>query len=239
MIVKRIKSIIYKINKFFFNLFLIKKTNKDNIFEKIYKKNYWGSAESLSGPGSDLINTQNIRIELPKIISKYKIQKVLDVPCGDFNWMKLVVDKSDIDYLGCDIVEELININKKLYSSNKVNFSKLNLINDQLPDADLLVCRALFFHLDFFSIKKILENFKRSNIKYILLTNSPKLENFINKDIINGQFRDLDLFKAPLFFPSNYLYKFEDVLNSDTNKTNQEMILWRMDDLLNNVNLLN
>ncbi|WP_415323595.1 class I SAM-dependent methyltransferase [Candidatus Pelagibacter sp. Uisw_127] len=237
MIEKKIKSILYKIKKLFFNVFLIKKSNNDTIFEKIYKKNYWGSAESISGPGSDLINTQNIRIELPKIISKYKIQKVIDVPCGDFNWMKLVVDQSDIDYLGCDIVEELINLNKKLYSSNKVNFSKLNLMKDQLPDSDLLICRALFYHLDFFSIKKILENFKRSNIKYVLLTNSPNLENFINKDIINGQFRDLDLFKAPLLFPSNYLYKFEDIRNSDTNIIEQEMILWKMDELLNNINL--
>ncbi len=237
MIEKKIKSILYRIKKFFFNVFLIKKSNNDTIFEKIYKKNYWGSAESVSGPGSDLINTQNIRIELPKIISKYKIQKVIDVPCGDFNWMKLVVDQSDIDYLGCDIVEELINLNKKLYSSNRVNFSKLNLMKDQLPDSDLLICRALFYHLDFFSIKKILENFKRSNIKYVLLTNSPNLENFINKDIINGQFRDLDLFKAPLLFPSNYLYKFEDIRNPHTNIIEQEMILWKMDELLNNINL--
>ena len=234
---KKIKLNIYKLKKLFFNLFIIRNSNKENIFQKIYSKNYWGSDESVSGPGSVLMNTKNIRIELPKIISKYKIKKVIDAPCGDFNWMKLVIDKLDIEYLGYDIVEELINVNKKLYSSNKVNFFKLDLIKEKLPDSDLLICRALFFHLDFFSIKKILENLKRFNIKYVLLTNSPMPENFINKDIIIGQFRDLDLFKAPLFFPNNYLYKFEDIICSYTNTVNQEMILWKMDELLDNLNL--
>ena len=233
---KLIKFILNKLKRIFFDFFVIR-FNKKNIFEKIYKSNYWGSSETRSGPGSDLKNTQNIIHELPKIILKYKIQKVLDIPCGDFNWMKKVLYKLDIDYLGCDIVNDLININKKLYSSEKIKFTKLNLIKDKLPYADLLICRALFFHLDFSSINKILINLRQSNLKYVLLTNCPRSVNYINQDIPTGQYRDLDLFKPPLFFPNNYLYKFKDVNSLDLDKVEQEMILWKKDDLINKLQL--
>jgi hypothetical protein len=237
MIKKKIKSTLNRIKRIFFDLFIINKFNKKNIFYLIYKNNYWGSKESVSGPGSDFKSTKNIRRELPSLISKYDIKNILDVPCGDFNWMKKVLNNLDIDYLGCDIVEELIYKNKNLYTKDKVKFSKLDLVKDKLPDSDLLICRALFYHLDFFSIDKILKNLEKANIKYILLTNCPKSDNHINKDIPIGQYRDLDLFKAPLYFPNNYLYKFEDVHNLDTAQIEQEMILWKKDDLINKLNL--
>ena len=195
------------------DLFIFNNFNKKNIFQLIYKNNYWDSKESVSGPGSDLKSTENIRRELPLLISKYGIKNILDVPCGDFNWMKKVLDKLDIDYLGCDIVEELIEKNKNFYTTDKIKFSKLDLVEEILPDSDLLVCRALFYHLDFLSINKILRNLKQANIKYILLSNCPRSDNHINKDIPTGLYRDLDLFKDPLLFPNNYLYKFEDVYN--------------------------
>ncbi len=237
MVKNKIYLALCRIKRIFFDLFIINKFNKKNIFHLIYKNNYWDSKESVSGPGSDLKSTENIRRELPLLISKYGIKNILDIPCGDFNWMKKILDKLDVDYLGCDIVDELIDKNKNFYTTNKIKFSKLDLIKEKLPVSDLLICRALFFHLDFLSIDKILKNLKKANIKYILLTNCPKLDNHINKNIPIGQYRDLDLFKEPLFFPNNYLYKFEDVHNLDTAQIEQEMILWKKDDLINNLNL--
>ena len=133
------KLIIFKLKRLYFIFFLFRDYNKENIFKKIYSKNYWGSDQTVSGPGSNLINTTNICIDLPKIISKYKIKKIIDAHSGVFNWMKLVVDKLVIEYLGCDIVKELIDVNKKLYCSKKVNFAELDLIKQQLPDSDLLI----------------------------------------------------------------------------------------------------
>ena len=67
------------------------------------------------------------------------------------------------------------------------------------------------------------------------MRNSPSKKNFINKDIIVGNYRNLDLFKAPLYFPKNYLYKFKDTFNKVTGELDQEMILWKKDDLINNL----
>ena len=57
-------------------------------FTEIYTENLWASAESKSGTGSELRNTEVLRQELSVLLKKYKIQSMLDIPCGDFNWMK-------------------------------------------------------------------------------------------------------------------------------------------------------
>ncbi|EIJ81319.1 hypothetical protein PB1_00190 [Bacillus methanolicus PB1] len=59
-----------------------------NIFSFIYNRNIWGSSESVSGPGSSIAQTKTIIQELPILIKKLQIRKILDAPCGDFNWMK-------------------------------------------------------------------------------------------------------------------------------------------------------
>jgi hypothetical protein len=88
-----------------------------HVFTNIYKFNQWGSHESKSGPGSTLKATAVIRKQLPLIIEKYAIQSMLDVPCGDYNWMKTV--EKTCSYIGGDIVMEVIENNQKLYASEK------------------------------------------------------------------------------------------------------------------------
>ena len=62
-------------------------SNKD-IFTHIYKNNKWGDKYSFSGSGSNLNQTKIILENLPRIINKYEIKSILDLPCGDFYWMK-------------------------------------------------------------------------------------------------------------------------------------------------------
>lgn len=66
-----------------------------------------------------------------------KIKTLLDIPCGDLNWMKKV-NLSDIDYIGADIVEELIETNIDQFKERtNFKFKVLNLINDCLPTCDM------------------------------------------------------------------------------------------------------
>jgi hypothetical protein len=58
------------------------------VFTEVFTINDWSSTESHSGMGSTLQYTTNTRKGLPLIWSKYNIKKVLDIGCGDFNWMK-------------------------------------------------------------------------------------------------------------------------------------------------------
>jgi len=67
---------------------IFKHDSIEDRFTEIYKSNYWGSKESVSGIGSTLIYTENLRSKLPDLFQLYSIKSIFDAPCGDFNWMK-------------------------------------------------------------------------------------------------------------------------------------------------------
>src|SRR5664279_1649792 len=60
------------------------------VFTEHYTTNSWGVEETRSGLGSTVQSTQAIREALPKLIAELQIRTLLDIPCGDFNWMKLM-----------------------------------------------------------------------------------------------------------------------------------------------------
>jgi hypothetical protein len=64
--------------------------------------------ESVSGHGSTIDATEGIRRELPKLFAKFHVKSLLDIPCGDCNWIKGWIWPSFDLYLGADIVDELV-----------------------------------------------------------------------------------------------------------------------------------
>lgn len=60
------------------------------VFSTIFENRVWNeqdSAESASGSGSSILQVRTILENLPLLLDKYEIHTVLDIPCGDFNWM--------------------------------------------------------------------------------------------------------------------------------------------------------
>ena len=183
------------------DLIIEKATLKDR-FNLIYKKNIWDSKESISGPGSEIYYTERLRNWMIDVLPKYQIKRLTDAPCGDFNWMKLVVSEIEIEYYGFDIVDSLIKNNNALYRSDKVQFDIANICEDKLPDCDLLIVRDCLFHLSYNDINKFLENIANTNYKYLLTTTHIVEKNFVNKDIKSADYRLIDLFKEPFNFDS-------------------------------------
>ena len=173
-------------------------------FSYIYSSRYWPSKESVSGPGSEIENTKNIREEILKLIDKYEIKKFLDIPCGDFNWIKNIVNKN-FEYTGGDIVPNLINTNKEKFTQSNIKFIEINLIEDKLPYADLMLCRDCLIHFSNNNIKKFFNNFIKSEINYILITsyelNFEKKILEYNYDINDGDFRPTFLMEKPFNLP--------------------------------------
>ena len=99
--------------------------------------------------------------------------------------------------------------------------------------------RDFLFHLSYYEIKKVLKNFKKSKIKYCLITNNKTNKNYFNFDIKSGLYRELDLFKTPFNFSKNYLVKFNDTFKFKSKKVYKEMILWEKKNLIKNVRFLN
>ena len=128
-----------------------------NIFTSVYNHpTGWGSKESKSGVGSELSSTVNLRKELSFLFLKYKINSILDVPCGDFNWMSQM-DLSGIEYTGGDIVEELIESNRIKFPN--IEFLQVDITKDSLVKSDLVLTRDCFAHL---SNKKIIDAIGKS-----------------------------------------------------------------------------
>ena len=228
---RRINKIFFK-KKYYPHLSL--KSSKER-FDFIYKTNFWGSIESLSGGGSEIKNTENIRNQIKNIINKHNIKKILDAPCGDFNWIKLIID-GQLEYIGADIVENLIFKNINEYKKKNINFITLDITKDKLPDADLMLCRDCLIHLSNLSIKKFIQNFKNSKIKYLLLTSYEEKKNelgFKNKDIQDGDYRPINLLKPPFKMPVPLL-KILDRVHEEKNESSLcYLYLYSKDQLIN------
>src|SRR5208282_2567940 len=67
-------------------------------------------AESQSGLGSYLCETEGVRAALPILTRELDVLDFLDAPCGDFNWMK-EVDLGVRSYVGFDISLDIIHSN--------------------------------------------------------------------------------------------------------------------------------
>lgn len=216
------------------NLFRLKSIEQK--FNKIYEDNYWLDRESRSGTGSNLTSTKSIRYHLPIIFKKFKIKKIFDAPCGDFNWMSKIFPINNIDYLGADIVDNLILINKKKYENNKIRFQKLDIRLNKLPRADLMICRDCLFHFSYDDIFLFLKNFLNSDIKYILLTShlNDKFK-FKNKNILTGDYRLIDFFSKPFNFNKNYIYKFDDRDVNENHINFKQMYLFSRDKFIENI----
>lgn len=206
-------------------VFILSRKTPDEIFTDFYKKIHWKNSESVSGIGSTLKQTEILRKKLPILIASFKIDSILDLPCGDFNWMKecnLGIKK----YIGGDIVNELIEVNNMQYKSNIVSFNTLNLISDKLPEADLLFCRDCLVHLSFTNIKEIFDNIKKQKNKYVMITTFPNLNT--NVDIVTGRWRPLNFEKAPFNMPQAIDTIEEDDVSGELKKC---MGIWKREDI--------
>lgn len=169
--------------------------NTQKVFRSIYQKNKWGSSESVSGPGSTLAYTETLRKELPALFNKLGVKRVLDAPCGDCHWISSI-PLDGIGYTGADIVPELVEQNRKLYTGK--DFIMANLITDPLPTADLVLCRDCFIHLPNKDVLAVIRNFKRSGIRYLLASTYPVAR---NTEILTGHFRPVNLELPPFNLP--------------------------------------
>jgi hypothetical protein len=201
--------------------------NDPNVFRKIYENNMWNSDESCSGSGSEIATTVRIRKALPDLWKKYNIKTFLDVPCGDYNWMK-EVDKKDVVYIGGDIVEEIIIKNNHNYKTDTVSFQVIDITKDNLPKVDMIFCKDCLQHLSYNNVFKALLNFKRSNSKYLLTSSYPLT--WYNWDISDGDYRPLNLRKRPFHLPKPIEAILEDSKGKQV-EADKYMYLYKLDDI--------
>jgi len=176
----------------------------EGVFTRIYEQNLWSSEESVSGPGSTIESTQSIRNEIPRIIDRFGVKRILDAPCGDYNWFRFIERDKDIHYEGGDIVEALVINNQEKYGNEYTRFKLLDIRNDELPEADLWLCRDCLQHLSNSDVFKVIRNLLNSDIRYFLASTYTLCK--MNKTILTGRCRALNLELPPFKFCKPILY---------------------------------
>ena len=156
--------------------------------QMIWDRNKDLGIESASGVGSALSNTKDFREWLQNVIASLEIKTIIDLPCGDWNWMRLV-NLDNVSYLGLDIVSECVIENIKKYATPKIRFEQFDAINQNFDfeAPDLIICRDFLFHLSVDCILNVLEKFRKSGAKYLITTtfNSDIVPS--NQDLTNEQ----------------------------------------------------
>jgi hypothetical protein len=200
----------------------------EDVFRSAIMENKWGFNDSVSGGGSDLYQTRAVRERLPTLWSDLDIGTILDLPCGDFHWMKHV-PMDDIQYIGGDILAELVQRNNELYGRPNVAFRRLNLLEDRLPKVDLVLCRDCFVHFSYRDVEAALRNICDSGSTYLLTTTFTERRR--NHDIVTGQFRPLNLEEQPLSLPAPILMINEGCEERNGSYQDKSLGLWHVSDI--------
>ena len=174
---------------------------RENVFSAIYRRNLWSGTESRSGRAASLRNTARVREALPQLVRKYGVQTMVDVPCGDFHWMRELNPRQLVrEYWGFDIVPELAKQNQERFGSATIHFDALDIVTTVPPVVDLVLCRHLLYHLPLGDCLKAIHNLKRSGSRYLLITNNTDAVE--NREIaFTGSYRPRNLALSPFNFP--------------------------------------
>ena len=204
----------------------IQSFDRRNVFVNVYRNNLWDGKESSSGTGSSLEATEALRAVLPGVIAELEIKSLLDIPCGDFNWMRslsLPLER----YIGADLVARLIEKNKHLYFDSG-DFICLDLLKTPLPRVDAVFCRDCLPHLSLRDVRSALRNIARATPRYLMMTNYPYCSK--NVDTVAPYYRPLNFEIAPFNFVKPLFMAQESSVNQ-RDEHSKYLGVWRSADI--------
>lgn len=117
------------------------------VFTAIYRAQQWYNG---SGSGSQPANTTDYRDFLVKYIREHELTSAVDVGCGDWKFSWLVEWPEDFRYIGIDVVEKVIRINRHDWIDwgvADIQFVAADvMMMDELPPADLVIVKDVIQH---------------------------------------------------------------------------------------------
>ena len=199
-----------------------------SIFIEHYQSRVVGGEESLSGSGSSLVQTIEIRMRIPVLVRAFNASSMLDAPCGDFHWQK-EMELELQHYVGADIVPDIIRMNQRKYGNHIRQFRILDITKDELPRSDIILCRDCLVHFQFKKIVAALRNFKRSDSSYLLTTTFPQQDE--NRDILTGHWRPINLELPPFDFPKPIKMINEKYTGEGGKASDKSLGFWKLEDI--------
>lgn len=138
-------------------------------FSKIYREKLWGGSqdEFSSGSGSSGKVAKVYVDYVSRFIRDQGIESVVDLGCGDFR-IGRAISRGALQYIGVDVVPELIAHHVANYSTDTVAFQCLDITEDDLPAGDLCLVRQVLQHLSNAEIAMVLR--KLESYRFVLIT---------------------------------------------------------------------
>jgi len=200
-------------------------------FDKVFEQNLFHGESSKSGNGSSKAQTAEISFQIPNLVSQLNISSILDLPCGDLEWMKHV-NLNGANYIGGDVSPSLISHLKLEFPDRE--FQILNVTKDSLPKVELVFCRDLFVHLSDKDIKLAIQNIKLSKSKFLATTTFT--DRTSNKDLAlftrNIAWRPLNLELAPFLLPPPIKLINEKCSEAGGEFGDKSIGIWKIADLI-------
>ena len=185
-------------------------SNAIEVFTDIYKRKVWGD-----GSGGGSVHSQPYIDYVNALIAKHRPKVVFDIGCGDMvvaSKFKLLGAK----YIGWDASTHYAGEQNK--GPHEVHDGK-DALTDELPEADLMLCKEVCQHLSNAQVKTLINRTKHYPIR--VFCNS--FDDFHapvkrNQDIKMGEFRPLTLLGEPfnqkvveaqMFGPPQQMYRIE------------------------------
>jgi hypothetical protein len=200
----------------------------EEAFRHAHATNLWGGTESASGPGSTLAQTAAIAAAIPPLCRRLGVRTLLDLPCGEGHWMAAVA-LPGVRTIGADLLPEVV---ARAAAGNRQpdrEFRRLDLLQDPLPSADLLLCRDCLVHLSFADLRRAIRSIRQSKITWLLATTFR--DEAVNVDIVTGDWRPLNLERSPIGFPPPVELVVEGCTEQDGLFADKSLGLWRVADL--------
>lgn len=198
------------------------------LFTRLYQRNAWGSAESVSGPGSTLARAADFTDALVALLVALPARSLLDAPCGDFHWAGPMADAVD-EYVGLDVVPALIERLARAHARPGRRFVCADLTRAALPAVDVILCRDALVHFSYADTARALANFRRSGARYLLTTTF--VAHPANRDMPTGGWQPLNLQAPPFGFPPPLAVVDEHCVHSGGVYRDKRLALWAVADL--------
>jgi hypothetical protein len=208
------------------------KGTPEEVFTDIYTTNAWKDkatrSESRSGPGSSLVQTETLRSDLPRLLKELNCRSLLDAPCGDFHWMSRV-ELAIENYIGADIVGQLVDDNHRRFGGPGRTFLQLDLTRDKLPQVDVILVRDCLVHFPLADVQRTLAHLRGSGAKWLLTTTFTARKT--NDEIPLGSWRPINLQAAPLNLPPARKLLNESCTQHHGQYADKCLGLWAIEDL--------
>lgn len=197
----------------------------EEVFTTIYHRNSWGNDESRSGRGSTKERGAAFADDLIVVLREIDARILVDAPCGDFNWMQPVADSVE-QYVGVDVVRELVIRNQRLFSSPSRKFVHADITTEVVPSGDVIFCRDCLVHFSDPDVWSTVASFRRSGARFLITTTFTDHRG--NSPISTGGWRPLNLEAPPFSFPPPIVRIDERCLHSGGIYRDKQLGVWEM-----------